>query len=155
MCLMQIQHEEELPLIVQLQMHMGIGHLLSSGFYGAIGIDFRAFCRKPAQECMCTTHAFGHACTYSCVHTYTSHTYAHTHSQISSTKEEITLAAHGKIPTTNTNWDLYNQVEPCKLSHMCSCRGQRAECKQPGILYKPSEVYNRFRNSKIIEIIEM
>ena len=44
------------------------------------------------------THAFGHVCMYSRVHTHT-----HTHLHSSSTKEKITLVAHSKIPTTNKN----------------------------------------------------
>lgn len=66
-----------LPLIVQLQMHMDTRHLLSFGFYGANGIDFKAFCRKPMSACA-NTHAFGYTRMYSCVHTHTQihiHTY--------------------------------------------------------------------------------
>ena len=90
-----------LPLIVQLQMHMDTRHLLSFGFYGANGIDFKAFWRKPAYECLCKhTCIWIHMYVLMCAHTYTT---THTHLHSSSTKEEITLVAHSKIPTTNKN----------------------------------------------------
>lgn len=90
-----------LPLIVQLQMHMDTRHLLSFGFYGANGIDFKAFCRKLAYECLCKhTCIWIHTYVLMCTHTYTN---THTHLHRSSTKEEITLVAHSKIPTTNKN----------------------------------------------------
>ena len=90
-----------LPLIVQLQMHMDTRDLLSFGFYEANGIDCKAFCRKPAYECLCK-----HTCIWTCMYVFMcAHTYTHTHTHLHSfsTKKEITLVAHGKSPTSNKN----------------------------------------------------
>lgn len=84
-----------------------------------------------------------------------SHTSAHAHSHSSSGREEITLVAVTKTPTTSENLDFYHQVEPWKRSHMCSCRGQWAECKLSGTLVVPQEVYHKFRYSKNINIPEV
>lgn len=84
-------------LILQLQMQMETGHLLSSGSYEAVGIDFIAFCRKPTHECIYTPTSHIHGTQ---IHT----TYiCHLQSHNSSAKEEVTLAAARKTSTTNEN----------------------------------------------------
>lgn len=78
---MQIQPEDKgLSLIVQLQMHIETGNLLSSGFTRAMGIAFIAFFKKPVHECMHKHMHLGMPMLHMCAHTC--HIYVHMHVHI-------------------------------------------------------------------------
>lgn len=121
-----------LPLIVQLQMHMDTRHLLSFGFYGANGIDFKAFWRKPAYECLCKhTCIWIHMYVLMCAHT--SQIHIHTYTALLLKKRSLQLLIvrfqqqiKTEIFTTRQNIVNYTTCVAAK--------GRIAECKQSGTL---------------------